>query len=420
MSAKLKGSAILAYTIGIAAFIWVSAAVPGAAAPNGKKKTSCEECHSQIATSFHASVHARTGIDCVTCHGGDPSDPDETAMAPRKGFRGKPSRQNIPQFCARCHEDRAQMHQYGLSTHQFEDYKTSMHGRAWQQGDTNVAVCTDCHSSHKILAPDDPDSTIYPDNVATTCSRCHSDKQLMAKYGLPADQFDKYKESVHAQVLAGGGRQSAPSCATCHGSHTALPPGAKDIPNICSRCHVQEKGLIDESAHGSVFAEGEMSCQDCHEHHGIQHPTDEGLQSSCLQCHGEGSPEVSVGKTLHEDIARAREDFTRARSQIDALEKKGAIVEELREGLQDANTGMVQAIKLQHTLKTGKVEQSLKVTESILLRVNEEHKRFLDEMLERKLMLIPLWAFIGLMAVLLYWKRRRYEHDEEHAEEHHP
>jgi len=415
MSAKTLFTSL----IGFAAALALSLAGRGWAA--GMPKTSCEECHSQVAVAYQASIHTQAGMTCVTCHGGDPSDPQASAMDPRKGFRGKPSRRDIPRFCAKCHADRAQMQQYGLETHQFEDYQTSVHGKAWANGDTNVAVCSDCHSAHKILAPDNPNSTIFPMNVATTCGQCHSNKTLMAKYGLPADVVTKYQSSVHAQVLASGGRQSAPSCATCHGSHTALPPGAKDIPNICARCHVQVKDLIAQSPHQAAFSTGAMSCQNCHRHHDIQHPTDGDLLTACQGCHAKGSMAASTGQAIYDSIAKARADFGQVNGQIKALEKEGYLVEKLKDPVQDANTGLVQAIQLQHTMNPQAVDEKLVSTEGVARDIQVARDEYHAELQERKLVLIPLWAFIGLTALVIYWKRRKCEqceHDDKQAEDH--
>ena len=73
----------------------------------------CVECHQTFETDVNAptqvmdhDVHLQRGLSCADCHGGDPAAAEqEAAMDPAKGFVGRPSRQDIPQFCARCHAD---------------------------------------------------------------------------------------------------------------------------------------------------------------------------------------------------------------------------------------------------------------------------------------------------------------------------
>ena len=207
-------------------------------------RSSCETCHAEVAVDFQGSAHAQAEITCVACHGGNPNDPNSSAMAASAGFRGRPSRQQVPEFCGSCHSDRAQMAEYGLATHQLEDYRQSVHGKAWQRGDTSVAVCTDCHGQHRILPEKDPRSSVSRKQVAATCARCHGDAALMSRYGLPATAYQEYMTSVHARVLEGAAPEASPTCSTCHASHAALPPQEKDIPNVCSRCHGLVKDLV--------------------------------------------------------------------------------------------------------------------------------------------------------------------------------
>ncbi|MHB9024837.1 MAG: hypothetical protein ACYC7E_11795 [Armatimonadota bacterium] len=361
--------------------------------------------------AFSGSIHANAKMTCVSCHGGDPSDPQTSAMASSKGFRGKPSRKNVPQFCASCHADRAQMHQYGLNTHQFEDYQNSVHGKAWKRGDTNAAVCTDCHSQHAILPESDTNSSIFPKNVANTCARCHGDEKLMSKYGLKTAVISEYKDSVHAQVLASGGRQSAPSCATCHGSHTALPPGAKDIPNICNRCHTQVMDEVDQSPHARKFASGGMSCGSCHPLHNIQHTNDQMLLDTCTRCHEQGSTQAKRGADLHAMFTQARQGHQQAHDMADAMERKGFYINDLYNNLEEANTKLVEATRDQHTLNLQKVKNTLVIPNAIFDEAKKTHERFLDETRTKKLLVIPLWLLVGLMVLLVTVKKIRYEKD---------
>jgi predicted CXXCH cytochrome family protein len=175
--------------------------------------------------------------------------------AAKAGFKGKIDRKQVPQLCASCHSNPTYMKQYdpGLRTDQLDQYHTSMHGKRLAAGDTKVAVCVDCHSVHDIRPPSDPRSTVNPVNIATTCSRCHSDAAYMKPYGIPTDQFANYKTSVHYQAMMVSGDLSAPTCTTCHGNHGAVPPGVDKVQNVCANCHVFQAQMYEKSTHKAAF-----------------------------------------------------------------------------------------------------------------------------------------------------------------------
>ena len=60
----------------------------------------------------------------------------------------------------------------------------------------------------------------------------------MAPYGIPTNQFEEYRSSVHWEALAKRGDLSAPSCASCHGNHGAKPPQVESVSAVCGTCHV--------------------------------------------------------------------------------------------------------------------------------------------------------------------------------------
>src|SRR5688572_12273090 len=45
-------------------------------------------------------------------------------------------------------------------------------------------------------------------------------------YGIPTDQAEKFKGSVHGEALLKNRDMAAPTCNDCHGNHGAAPPGA--------------------------------------------------------------------------------------------------------------------------------------------------------------------------------------------------
>ncbi|MFQ5770806.1 MAG: cytochrome c3 family protein, partial [bacterium] len=271
------------------------------------KDNSCIACHLEMGDELaipvegmKEDVHARQGLSCADCHGGDPKagfDGDlEAAMDPAKGYNGVPKRMDIPQFCARCHSDPNYMRRFNprVSTDQFDRYKTSVHGRLLHKGDIKVATCTDCHGVHGIRDAKDARSSVYPLNIPNTCGRCHADSDYMQDYGIPTDQIAAYQGSVHGKAVLEKGDLAAPACNDCHGNHGASPPGAPSIAYICGQCHLNNSELFLKSPHRAAFEELELpECETCHGNHDIQHPTDDmlgvGENSICLDCHEEDS-----------------------------------------------------------------------------------------------------------------------------------
>src|ERR1700751_1364743 len=229
---------------------------------SAQNTNTCVMCHTAFdpplqvtEAQFSHDIHAQKGLTCASCHGGDPTKADMSAMSKSAGFRGKIERSQVPALCARCHSDAAFMRQYNpsLRTDQFSQYQTSVHGKLFAKGDAKVAVCTDCHGVHDLRAPSDPASKVHPLNVASTCAHCHANTDYMKAYKIPTDQFANYTTSVHREAMTVRGDLSAPTCPTCHGNHGAAPPGVATVQNVCSTCHVFQAELYAKSPHKAAF-----------------------------------------------------------------------------------------------------------------------------------------------------------------------
>ena len=269
----------------------------------GQAPNTCLDCHSALPEplgvtqdKFAQDIHAQKGLTCASCHGGDATSMDMTvAMSKAKGWKGKIDRKQVPALCGSCHSDANFMKQYNpsLRTDQLSEYHTSMHGKQLAAGNTKVAVCTDCHSVHDIRPPNDNRSTVYPVNVAKTCSKCHADAGYMKQFGIPTNQYANYTTSVHYEALTKGGDLSAPTCVTCHGNHGATPPGVDKVQNVCATCHVFQAQMYGKSTHFKVFQDkGLPGCVVCHSNHAIHTPSDAmldtGKQGVCMTCHKPG------------------------------------------------------------------------------------------------------------------------------------
>jgi len=342
------------------------AAGPGWAA----NKNSCVDCHqglegelSKPAAIFNGDVHHQAGLTCADCHGGNPNDDSMDAMSPARGFRGAPKRNQIPEFCARCHADENYIRGFNpkLRTDQLSQYLTSVHGKRLKQGDLKVATCVDCHSVHNILAVADPRAPVYPANVASTCAHCHSDSHTMADYKIPTDQVAKYQRSVHAQVLSEGDT-SAPTCTTCHGNHGATPPGVGSVANVCGTCHVFFAQLFDQSPHKAAFAGmGLPGCVQCHSNHEIVHPLDDwvgvGEKAVCVNCHAQGDKGYAAAQRMSEGLAKLQDSYRRAEDVLNQAERSGMEVSSAKLELADANDDLVKARVDVHAFRAEAVEK---------------------------------------------------------------
>jgi len=164
--------------------------------PRARISQTCQKCHSTIFNQYKDSIHGSALINesnrdvptCEECHGvhniGDP----RTAQ-----FRLK-----SPELCAKCHTNKQLMSKYKISTNVMNSYVADFHGSTVelfqkQSPDqaTNKAVCYDCHGVHNIKSIDDPQSTVFRENLLKTCQQCHPD----ATANFPASWLSHYDAS---------------------------------------------------------------------------------------------------------------------------------------------------------------------------------------------------------------------------------
>lgn len=391
---------------------------------DGQTKNSCLDCHSTLPDllavtqeKFSQDIHAQKGLTCASCHGGDPtSDEPDKAMSRKAGWKGNIDRSQVPQLCGSCHSDPAYMRQYNptLRTDQLSQYKTSVHGKRLASGDTNVAVCTDCHSVHDIRLPSDPRSPVNPVNVANTCARCHADAARMSRYKIPTNQFAEYNKSVHHDALIVRGDLSAPTCSTCHGNHGATPPGVASVANVCSTCHVFQAQLFDASPHKNAFATaGLPGCVTCHSNHAIAHPTDEfigtGDKAVCTQCHTEGDTGFVAAGKMNQQLTRLAGSIGNANQILSRAESSGMEVSQAKLDLAQAKDVLTKARVTIHAFDEAKVEADVKPGLEIAAKDYNAGKKSLAERDYRRMGLGASLVAIALMLVALRLYIRRIE-----------
>jgi hypothetical protein len=206
-----------------------------------KLNETCKFCHTQQYELANDSVHAtalangnREAAICLDCHTAHDvrqlNDPTSHTLLPEARVR-------IPQTCARCHSVI------------YEKYVDSVHGSALVgEGNLDVPTCIDCHGVHNI---EDPTTAAFRLTSPQMCGKCHTDSNVVGKYGLSTDVLDTYVADFHGTTVILFEKQhpeeqtNKPVCYDCHGIH--------DI----ARSDDPQKGLI-------VRQNLLIRCQECH------------------------------------------------------------------------------------------------------------------------------------------------------------
>jgi hypothetical protein len=300
------------------------------------------------------------------------------------------------------------MKPYGLPVDQYILYLSSRHGKRFLMGDTTVAICTDCHSSHRVLEPEDPRSEVNKKRITETCGRCHADTSLMKKYGVNSKVIEEYRKGVHGKALEEGNTR-APGCTNCHGSHGAIPSGFSDINKVCGICHPKEREFFQKSPHYAAMKREKIpECEACHGNHFIQSLTPvEGIEGTCKNCHGEDSESISLANKLKTLFVSSLKAIEEARKAIEEAKILDVDIEYLEEKLEKAKLYYTEAVPILHSFDLELVEAELRKcrseAEDIVAEVHKHklHKR------ERIFILIAIWFYILLTLVAVYQYRRR-------------
>ncbi|MEJ2010411.1 MAG: cytochrome c3 family protein [Acidobacteriota bacterium] len=191
----------------------------------------CKQCHfaeySRLLDGIHFDALAKGNLNaptCVDCHGAH-------SVAPP----GKP-RSRISRTCSHCHGAIA------------AKYVESVHGKALiEQGNKDVPVCTDCHHAHGIS---NPLSASWHLRIPQLCARCHTNKELMAKYGISTAVLTTYLNDFHGMTASlqsterAHPREFTATCTDCHGVHdirrvdgAGLLAIKQHLITTCRRCH---------------------------------------------------------------------------------------------------------------------------------------------------------------------------------------
>lgn len=290
---------------------------PLPAAQNETPDEACLGCHTQSGMTiempsgevlpltineqdFDASVHGENEVTCVSCHTtiSEFPHPEKTADSIRDF-----SLENYT-TCKQCHDE------------QYIKTLDSVHQVALAGGNTNAAVCTDCHNPHyQSRLTDEQTGELTPEariHVPETCARCHS------------TIYEMYETTVHGSALTGEGNPDVPTCIDCHGVHNITDPTTNEFRlsspvEMCGKCHTDEEKMSKYGIstnvlntyvgdfHGTTVIFEQQSpdqetnkpvCFDCHGIHDIKSVDDpqsgiaikENLLVKCARCHSDSIP----------------------------------------------------------------------------------------------------------------------------------
>jgi predicted CXXCH cytochrome family protein len=199
----------------------------------------CNRCHSGEYNLTMDSVHAaaqasgiREAAVCSDCHG---SHNIQQWTDSKTGELLPQARLNIPTTCAKCHNAI------------YQKYNESVHGAALREQDnTDVPTCIDCHGVHNI---GNPTTAAFRVNSPQLCAGCHTNPELMDKYGISTDVLNTYVADFHGTTLTLFEKQSpdaqinVPVCYDCHGVHDISnvnnpETGLAMQQNLLARCKV--------------------------------------------------------------------------------------------------------------------------------------------------------------------------------------
>jgi hypothetical protein len=249
--------------------------------PEKLQRVSCATCHDEPVQAHARSVHATQdkGATCVSCHGAHDILPSSDAASRTHAL-------NLPKTCSTCHTGG---HLVGPAGEVGTDYQDSVHGRAIARSGLVVAAnCGSCHAVHDVRTKTDPESRVHRSNIAKTCGTCHEGIQTLYARSVHAqqvaegntgaavcsdchtshrirrtevdawrlavieecgtchvDRIGTYRDTYHGKVTELGFTRVA-GCSSCHGSHEILPashPESAIAPQnrvaTCRQCHAE-------------------------------------------------------------------------------------------------------------------------------------------------------------------------------------
>jgi hypothetical protein len=212
-------------------------------------------------------------IECHTCHGGNPGDPNwKTA---HKGVVKDPTYPDAGKVCGDCHDDIVK--NYGKSLHvTLKPFKTALYKRAGSDKAIRKKMdkvfknhCSTCHSSCgqcHISRPNSIDGGFLEGHLfqrkppmKLVCTACHGSRIGKEYFGENKDM----KPDVHYEKFM--------KCEKCH-TGTEMHGGDKEYKNryavdngpMCINCHKKIYDSNSKNAKTHTIHRDKASCYVCH------------------------------------------------------------------------------------------------------------------------------------------------------------
>ena len=247
--------------------------LPGVYGRSAHLTLSCQVCHTNISGYPHPENSARSSREytlqyqntCNQCHPSQASELMDSAHT-KLLMAGDT---NAP-ICADCHNPHEQPriekdedgrltpaeHAYSAevcaSCHNsiYEQYAKSVHGTGiLVDKNPDVPSCIDCHGVHQISGP--RGGAAFRLTSPQICAECHTDPEMMDKYGLSTQVLQTYIADFHGTTVTLFEKidpdqpTNMPVCYDCHGVHDIRrsddpEKGLQVKENLliaCQRCH---------------------------------------------------------------------------------------------------------------------------------------------------------------------------------------
>ncbi|MCJ7626726.1 MAG: cytochrome c3 family protein [Anaerolineaceae bacterium] len=186
----------------------------------------CKKCHLSEYKEMTDSIHEELRISgdentpiCSDCH----KPHEQKIIVEQEGLRSLEKGIWLTQICSSCHGD---LH---------DTYANSVHGDGLiEEKNPDLPTCIDCHSVHNIC---DPDGSKFRMNSITMCANCHTNPDIMEKYGKSVNVLNTYFVFHDTTVTLVENQNpeemtNKPTCYDCHGVHNVSDPA--DIPPVIS------------------------------------------------------------------------------------------------------------------------------------------------------------------------------------------
>jgi predicted CXXCH cytochrome family protein len=242
----------------------------------------------------------------------------------------------------------------------------------------------------------------------------------MKPYGIPTDQFDLYKASVHGVELLEKGDLAAPACNNCHGNHGATPPGLTSIAFACGECHANNRDFFNQSPHKDAFTKMDFGeCTTCHNHHDIARSTDSmlgvGEGALCTRCHSEGDKGYETATKTSLELDSLKLTLGHAHKLLTRAERGGVNVRLGKYDLHAADDALIKARTAIHYFGFDKFHE---VAGSGITEAQQVITQGEDALWDLRVRQIGLGVTVPIIlwvALALYLRIRRMERDKPFA-----